>query len=84
MTVAWCVRCRRPAPVDADQLVGPEAGDPSLLPVLPVPEGWLGDSDGDGLVCGDCATPQQISDWMAGAELIEPLVEAMLEDDDDA
>ncbi len=67
MTGITCSRCERPAPVDLEPADG--GGDPSLLPVLIPPDGWIGDPDGDGLIC--CATPEEIEAWMAGLERVE-------------
>lgn len=68
---AWCARCRRPAAIDPEELIGDGGGDPSLLTVLSPPDGWIGDPDDDGLVCGDCATPEEISDWMEQMAVLE-------------
>lgn len=75
MTVAWCERCRCPAPIDASDLTGDGGGDPSLLPVLIPPPGWIGDPDSDGLVCGACATVDEIVEWMANIAMVEQMSE---------
>jgi hypothetical protein len=36
-----------------------------------VPDGWIGDPDGDGITCGECATAEEIEDWMRGIATIE-------------
>lgn len=74
MTVAWCARCRNPAPIDPSELVGDGGGDPELMIVLVPPAGWMGDPDDmhGGVLCGTCATPEEIADWMAGLALLEP------------
>lgn len=61
--------------------MGDGGGDPSLLPVLVPPDGWIGDPEdaNGGLICGDCASPGEIADWMASLELIE----SVLDEDDD-
>lgn len=66
-----CARCDRPADIDEAELATDGGGDPSLLPVLTPPDGWIGDPDGDGIVCGDCATPDEITQWMESSEIIE-------------
>jgi hypothetical protein len=66
-----CPRCNRPAPVDLDELTGDGGGDPALLPVVVPPDGWIGDPDSDGLVCGDCATPDEIARWMDDCSIME-------------
>jgi hypothetical protein len=75
-----CSRCARPAPfvIDADD----EGGDPDLPRVVVPPEGsdWIGDPDGDGLIC--CATPDEIAAWMEGLELVG--LEMQFADVDDA
>jgi len=56
-----CARpaCGRPAPVDLDELRADGGGDPALLTVLVPPPGWLPDPDGEGIVCGACATADE-------------------------
>lgn len=46
------------------------------------PDGWLSDPDDPegGLICGDCATVEEIAEWMADLALVEQV----LENDDDA
>ncbi len=57
--VAWCARCRRPAPIAPDELAGDDGGDPSVLPVLVPPPGWLPDPhDEDRIICRPCATDE--------------------------
>ena len=58
--------CRRIAP---RRLEGALQGDPDL-PIMDVPEDWIVDPDGDGpeIICGACATPDEIRDAMAAAE----------------
>jgi hypothetical protein len=68
-----CPSCEQPAPISERELVGDAGGDPSLLPILIPPDGWIGDPDGDGLLCGDCAPPRAINDWMDDFELAEQL-----------
>ena len=70
--VVTCARCGRPAPIDPEDLRGPTfdpddgtPNDPSLPVVVVPPAGWIGDPDDDGLVCGDCATPDEVREWMA-------------------
>lgn len=66
-----CARCGKPAPVDLHELTGDGGGDPALLPVVVPPDGWIGDPDGDGVICGDCATLDKIVTWMEGAAAAE-------------
>jgi len=33
--------------------------------------GWIGDPDSDGIVCGDCATSEEIVQWIADGETVE-------------
>jgi hypothetical protein len=63
--------------IDDDELIGDGRGDPSLLPVLVPPDGWLRDPDdaNGGLIC-ECATPQEIAKWMAELNLVERLLDA--------
>lgn len=71
MSRVHCPRCGLPCPVRLDP--GDGGGDPSLLPILIPPDGWLGDP-GDangGVICGDCATTHEISEWMAQAAFVE-------------
>ena len=74
-----CARCNRVAPVDPDDLMG-GGGDPSLLVVLVPPPGWLGDPDGDGILCRGCATAAELAEWDAvlaeGERIIAEIVEA--------
>ncbi len=63
VVVAWCARCRRPAPIDPDELTGDGGGDPSLLPVLVPPPGWLPDPDDeDRIICRRCATEAEVDE----------------------
>jgi len=59
-----CNRCDTPCPVVMEPTDG--GGDPSLLPVLIPPPGWLGDPDDlhGGVVCCACATNAEIVEWM--------------------
>ena len=70
-----CSRCGRPAPIDPEELVD-GGGDPSLPVVVVPPQGWIADLDDDegGLVCGDCAEPWEIVEWMAGMALAEEIM----------
>jgi hypothetical protein len=58
--VIRCSRCDHDAPSECDAvqaLIGDGQGDPSLLPVLTPPEGWIVDPDDDErVVCHGCAT----------------------------
>ena len=51
--------------------------EPSLLPLIVPPDGWLSDPDDPegSLICGDCATVEEISDWMGGLALAEQVME---------
>ncbi|MEJ7790182.1 MAG: hypothetical protein WKF29_09905 [Thermoleophilaceae bacterium] len=76
-----CSRCDKPAPV-TEELTGPTfdpddgtPNDPNLLVVLVPPAGWIGDPDSDGIVCGDCAEPEEIREWMADVAEAEYLLE---------
>lgn len=71
--VIRCARCGCPSPVDVLEFEGDGGGDPSLLPVLIPPDGWLGDPDGDGLLCADCGEPDEITEWMDDLDLGERL-----------
>jgi hypothetical protein len=75
MTNVWCSRrgpdCLHTCEVDDDELTGDGDGDPSLLPVLAPADGWINDPDGDGLICGNCASPDEIAEWMADLALVE-------------
>ena len=42
--------------------------------VLVPPVGWIGDAEG-GLICGDCAEPSEIAEWMAGQALVQQVME---------
>lgn len=75
MTVAWCSRCGRPAPISEEELTGDGGGDPALLPVLTPPDGWIGDPDSAGVVCGDCSAVAEISAWMDDQALAEQVLE---------
>jgi len=46
--------------VPADELGGDGGGDPALLPVLVPPDLFIGDPDGDGVICEACATPDEL------------------------
>jgi len=76
--VVTCARCDRPAPIDPEKLRGPTfdpgdetPNDPSLPVVIVPPDGWIGDPDSDGIVCGDCATSEEIVQWIADGETVE-------------
>ncbi len=77
MTVAWCSRCRCPAPIDESELTGDSGGDPSLLPVIVPPDGWIGDPDDadGGIICGGCANPEEIVQWMADLATVQHATE---------
>jgi len=62
-TVVWCSRCNRPAPINEAALAGDGGGDPSLLPVLIPPGGWLPDPDDeDRIICRPCATEAELDE----------------------
>jgi hypothetical protein len=42
----------------------------SVTMLIP-PDHFLGDPDGDGVICGSCATVDEIAAWMNGLELVE-------------
>jgi hypothetical protein len=69
-------------PAAEDELVADGGGDPSLLPVLVPAGGWIGDPDGDGVICGDCATPEEIVAWMADLALVEAYDPLSMNQDD--
>jgi hypothetical protein len=58
-----CSRCDCPAPIHVDELTGDGPGPSGVaMPVVIVPpDGWIGDPDDDGVICGDCATPDEIA-----------------------
>lgn len=81
--VVTCARCGRTAPIEAEELTGPTLtaddetpNDPTLPVVVVPPDGWIGDPDSDGIICGDCATPEEIAEWMADGEAVERGLEA--------
>lgn len=85
--VVWCARCGRPAPISVADLTGPTLdpddptpNDPTLPVVVVPPDGWIGDPDSDGIVCGDCAKPEEIRESMADQAEAEYLLE---HDDED-
>lgn len=78
-----CARCDKVAPIVLDEIVGDGGGDPSLLPVVAPPEGWIGDPDGDGIICGECATPDEIRTWMADMEHVETTLLSMAAEPED-
>jgi hypothetical protein len=55
--------------VAADELRG-SGGDPALLPVLPVPDHFIGDPDGDGVICEACASPAELAHWQADLDVL--------------
>lgn len=57
--------------VDVDELGDGGVRDPRLPIVVAPPDGWIGDPDGEGAVCTNCATTEEIATYMAeraGAE----------------
>lgn len=77
-----CSRCEKAAPVTEADLTGPSLdpddgtpNDPSLPVVLLPPDGWIGDPDSDRIVCGDCAEPDEIREWMADVAEAKYLLE---------
>jgi hypothetical protein len=74
-----CARCGRPAPIDPDYSVtGGGQGDPDL-PSIDVPDGWIGDPESDGVLCGNCGKPEEITTFMQGKEHVEELDPSSLE-----
>lgn len=82
-----CSNCRCPAPIDLDELTGDGGGDPSLLPVFVPPDGWLLLPDGDpdnperDLLCGDCASDEEIVEWMADGAKAQAVLERVVAQD---
>ncbi len=78
-----CARCGKPAPITGEELTGDGPGPSrAAMPVVVVPpEGWIGDPDGDGIVCGECAEPEEIAEWMAGLEQVESSLRKNPDDD---
>jgi hypothetical protein len=68
-----CNRCGRPAPTPPAELLHDD--DPDVIVVVIPPGGWIGDDDDPegGLICPDCATPDEHETWaerLAQSELI--------------
>lgn len=92
-----CVRktsqeCLRSFEVPEEDLQGPvdehgdPVGDPSLLPIVVPPHGWFDDPEAtqdDQFVCVNCATTEEIANWMAGAAEVERQDPLGLRDEDD-
>jgi hypothetical protein len=68
-----CARCGDEVPLDLDELVSDGGGDAGVLPVIVPPDGCIGDPDGDGVVCGECAEPSEIQHHMRLSALAERL-----------
>ena len=69
-----CSRCARPCPFDFDDLDVVESdpgGDPDLPVVFVPPVGWISCPDGEGVICGPCASVEEISSYMAALAQIE-------------
>lgn len=75
MTLIHCSRCKLPI-FGIEEPASDGGGDPSLMQVLIPPNGTLGDPDdpNGGVIHGHCATTTEISEWMAGLELVESIL----------
>ena len=68
-----CDRCRRPALLSAEELAGDGGGDPEF-PVLPrLMLSWIHLPE-EGLLCADCSSPAEITEWMARNVRIEAIL----------
>jgi hypothetical protein len=61
----------RIAPITAEDLRGPEddpsaPDDPTILPTIVPPEGFIGDPDGEGIIHAECATRAEKVEWLEG------------------
>lgn len=85
MTVVWCQRRRRRAPVEEWELAD-MGGSPEFLPIVVPPPGWTPDPDdltGGGIVCEPCSTRSEAAAWMSALAAADDLVRSLVEDVND-
>jgi hypothetical protein len=61
-------------------------GDPALLQLIVPPEGYIAatdqDEDEDGIVCADCASPEEIADHMARLAELGEIMQTIYNDEE--
>lgn len=59
-----CVRCGRPVPANVPEINLDPGGDPDVPVLIPVPPGFVpADTARPELVCHQCASDLEITDW---------------------